>query len=98
MDFSKEQLNTLSNRFAREKMQKALQQPREKKPRIHSPHYERADITAVTSGESRNTSLNCTNNIEKAPTKRLFTYVFGNKTYINKSDIEYYEGFIIYYE
>ena len=49
MEFSKEQLNTLNNRFAREKMQKAMQQPRAKKPRIHKPHYERADIAALIS-------------------------------------------------
>ena len=49
MEFSKEQLNTLNNRFAREKMQKAMQQPRAKKPRIHKPHYEIADIAALIS-------------------------------------------------
>ena len=49
MEFSKEQLSTLSNSFAREKMQKEMQQPRANKPRIYKPHYERADIATLIS-------------------------------------------------
>ena len=49
MEFSKEQFSTLNNRFAREKGQKAMQQPRAKKPRIHKPNYKRADIATLIS-------------------------------------------------
>ena len=49
MEFSKEQLSTLSNRFTREKIQQAMQQSRAKKPRIHKLYYERADIAALIS-------------------------------------------------
>ena len=102
MEFSKEQLSTLSNRFAREKMQKAMQQPRAKKPRIHKPHYERADIATLI---SESTTINkatkeaLLRNIDKLEiVGRPFTYVFGKKTYINANEMEYYEGFTIYFE
>ena len=105
MDFSKEQLSTLSNRFAREKMQQAMQQPRAKKPRIHKPHYERADIATLI---SESTTINNTtkkallNNIDKleivAINKRPYTYVFGKKTYISESEMKYYKDFPIYFE
>ena len=102
MDFSKEQLSTLSNRFAREKMQQAMQQPRAKKPRIHKPHYERADIATLI---SESTTINkatkeaLLRNIDKLEiVGRPFTYVFGKKTYINASEMKYYEGFTIYFE
>ena len=102
MEFSKEQLSTLSNRFAREKMQKALQQPRAKKPRIHKPNYERADIATLI---SESTTINkatkeaLLRNINKLEiVGRPFTYVFGKKTYINANEMKYYEGFTIYFE
>ena len=102
MDFSKEQLSTLSNRFAREKMQQAMQQPRAKKPRIHKPHYERADIASII---SESTTINkatkeaLLRNIDKLEiVGRPFTYVFGKKTYINADEMKYYEGFTIYFE
>ena len=102
MDFSKEQLSTLSNRFAREKMQQAMQQPRAKKPRIHKPNYERADIATLI---SESTTINkatkeaLLRNIDKLEiVGRPFTYVFGKKTYINADEMKYYEGFTIYFE
>ena len=102
MDFSKEQLSTLRNSFAREKMQKAMQQPRAKKPRIHKPHYERADIATLI---SESTTINkatkeaLLRNIDKLEiVGRPFTYVFGKKTYINADEMKYYEGFTIYFE
>ena len=102
MDFSKEQLSTLSNRFAREKMQQAMQQPRAKKPRIHKPHYERADIATLI---SESTTINkatkeaLLRNIDKLEiVGRPFTYVFGKKTYINASEMKYYKDFPIYFE
>ena len=102
MEFSKEQLSTLSNSFAREKMQKAMQQPRAKKPRIHKPHYERADIASLI---SESTTINkatkeaLLRNIDKLEiVGRPFTYVFGKKTYINADEMKYYEGFTIYFE
>ena len=102
MEFSKEQLSTLSNSFAREKMQKALQQPRAKKPRIHKPNYERADIATLI---SESTTINkatkeaLLRNIDKLEiVGRPFTYVFGKKTYINADEMKYYEGFTIYFE
>ena len=102
MDFSKEQLSTLSNRFAREKMQQAMQQPRAKKPRIHKPHYERADIATLI---SESTTINkatkdaLLRNIDKLEiVGRPFTYVFGKKTYINADEMKYYEEFTIYFE
>ena len=102
MDFSKEQLSTLRNRFAREKMQQAMQQPRAKKPRIHKPHYERADIATLI---SESTTINkatkeaLLRNIDKLEiVGRPFTYVFGKKTYINADEMKYYEGFTIYFE
>ena len=102
MDFSKEQLSTLSNRFAREKMQQAMQQPRAKKPRIHKPHYERADIATLISESTtinkatKDALLRNTDKLEIVG--RLFTYVFGKKTYINANGTKYYEGFTIYFE
>lgn len=102
MEFSKEQLSTLSNSFAREKMQKAMQQPRAKKPRIHKPHYERADIASLI---SESTTINkatkeaLLRNIDKLEiVGRPFTYVFGKKTYINADEMKYYKGFTIYFE
>ena len=102
MDFSKEQLSTLSNRFAREKMQQAMQQPRAKKPRIHKPHYEKADIASLI---SESTTINkatkgaLLRNIDKLEiVGRPFTYVFGKKTYINADEMKYYEEFTIYFE
>ena len=102
MEFSKEQLSTLSNSFAREKMQKAMQQPRAKKPRIYKPNYERADIATLI---SESTTINkatkeaLLRNIDKLEiVGRPFTYVFGKKTYINASEMKYYEGFTIYFE
>ena len=102
MDFSKEQLSALSNRFAREKMQQAMQQPRAKKPRIHKPNYERADIATLI---SESTTINkatkeaLLRNIDKLEiVGRPFTYVFGKKTYINADEMKYYEGFTIYFE
>ena len=102
MEFSKEQLSTLSNSFAREKMQKAMQQPRAKKPRIYKPHYERADIASLI---SESTTINkatkeaLLRNIDKLEiVGRPFTYVFGKKTYINADEMKYYEEFTIYFE
>ena len=102
MEFSKEQLSTLSNSFAREKMQKAIQQPRAKKPRIHKPHYERVDIASLI---SESTTINkatkeaLLRNIDKLEiVGRPFTYVFGKKTYINANEMKYYEEFTIYFE
>ena len=102
MDFSKEQLSTPSNSFAREKMQKAIQQPRAKKPRIHKSNYERADIATLI---SESTTINKASfvallrNIDKLEmVGRPFTYVFGKKTYINADEIKYYEGFTIYFK
>ena len=102
MEFSKEQLSTLSNRFAREKMQQAMQQPRAKKPRIHKSNYERADIATLI---SESTTINkatkeaLLRNIDKLEiVGRPFTYVFGKKTYINADEMKYYEGFTIYFE
>ena len=102
MDFSKEQLSTLSNRFAREKMQQAMQQPRAKKPRIHKPNYERADIATLI---SESTTINkatkeaLLRNIDKLEiVGRPFTYVFGKKTYINADEMKYYKEFTIYFE
>ena len=87
MEFSKEQLSTFSNRFTREKMQKAMQQPRAKKPRIHKPHYERADIAALISESiiiNKSTKEALLRNIDKLEIiGRPFTYVFGKKIYIN---------------
>lgn len=73
MEFSKEQLNTLSNSFAREKMQKAMQQPRAKKPRIHKPHYKRADITALISEST------IINKATKEALLRNFVGIYNNK-------------------
>ena len=102
MEFSKEQLSTLSNSFAREKMQKAMQQPRAKKPRIHKPNYERADIATLI---SESTTINkatkdaLLRNLDKLEiVGRPFTSVFGKKTYSNASEMKYYEGFTIYFE
>ena len=102
MEFSKEQLSTLSNSFAREKMQKAMQQPRAKKPRIHKPNYERADIASIISSSTtinKATKEALLRNIDKLEiVGRPFTYVFGKKTYINADEMKYYEGFTIYFE
>ena len=102
MEFSKEQLSTLSNSFAREKMQKAMQQPRAKKPRIHKPNYERADIASIISNSTtinKATKEALLRNIDKLEiVGRPFTYVFGKKTYINADEMKYYEGFTIYFE
>ena len=102
MEFSKEQLNTLNNSFAREKMQKAMQQPRAKKPRIYKPHYERADIASLISESTTITKATkdaLLRNIDKLEiVGRPFTYVFGKKTYINADEMKYYEGFTIYFE
>ena len=102
MEFSKEQLSTLSNSFAREKMQQAMQQPRTKKPRIHKPNYERADIATLI---SESTTINkatkeaLLRNLDKLEiVGRPFTYVFGKKTYINAYDMKYYKDFTIYFE
>ena len=102
MEFSKEQLSTLSNSFAREKMQKAMQQPRAKKPRIHKSNYERADIATLI---SESTTINnatkeaLLRNIDKLEiVGRPFTYVFGKKTYISESEMKYYKDFPIYFE
>ena len=102
MEFSKEQLSTLSNSFAREKMQKAMQQPRAKKPRIYKSNYERADIATLISESTtikNSTKKALLNNIDKLEiVGRPFTYVFGKKTYINADEMKYYEGFTIYFE
>ena len=102
MEFSKEQLSTLSNSFAREKMQKAMQQPRAKKPRIHKPNYERADIASIISNSTtinKATKEALLRNIDKLEiVGRPFTYVFGKKTYINASEMKYYKDFPIYFE
>ena len=102
MNFSKEQLSTLSNRFAREKMQQAMQQPRAKKPRIHKPNYERADIASIISSSTtinKATKEALLRNLDKLEiVGRPFTYVFGKKTYINADEMKYYEGFTIYFE
>ena len=100
MDFSTKQLQTLKEGFAREKMQNASKQSRAKKPRIS--HYERADIATLI---SESTTINkatkeaLLRNIDKLEiVGRPFTYVFGKKTYINASEMKYYEGFTIYFE
>ena len=102
MDFSKEQLSTLSNRFAREKMQQAMQQPRAKKPRIYKPHYERADIASIISSSTtinKATKDALLRNIDKLEiVGRPYTYVFGKKTYISESEMKYYKDFPIYFE
>ena len=102
MEFSKEQLSTLSNSFAREKMQKAMQHPRAKKPRIHKSNYERADIATLISDSTtinKATKEALLRNIDKIEiVGRPFTYVFGKKTYINASEMKYYEGFTIYFD
>ena len=102
MEFSKEQLSTLSNSFAREKMQKAMQQPRAKKPRIHKPNYGRADIASIISSSTtinKATKDALLRNLDKLEiVGRPFTYVFGKKTYINADEMKYYEGFTIYFE
>ena len=102
MDFSKEQLSTLSNSFAREKMQQAMQQPRAKKPRIHKSNYDRADIASIISNSTtinKATKEALLRNIDKLEiVGRPFTYVFGKKTYINADEMKYYEGFTIYFE
>lgn len=102
--FTQKQLQTLKEGFAREKMQQASQQPRVKKPRIHTTHYERADIATLISestminNDTKNALLRNIDKLEIVSIKRPFTYVFGKKTYINESDMKYYEGFTIYYE
>ena len=102
MEFSKEQLSTLSNSFAREKMQKAMQQPRAKKPRIHKANYERADIASIISSSTtinKATKEALLRNLDKLEiVGRPFTYVFGKKTYINASEMKYYKDFQIYFE
>ena len=102
MEFSKEQLSTLNNSFAREKMQKAMQQPRAKKPRIYKPHYERADIATLISESTTITKATkdaLLRNIDKLEiVGRPFTYVFGKKIYINASEMKYYKDFQIYFE
>lgn len=102
MEFSKEQLSTLSNSFAREKMQQAMQQPRAKKPRIHKSNYERADIATLI---SESTTINkatkeaLLRNLDKLEiVGRPYTYVFGKKTYISESEMKYYKDFPIYFE
>ena len=68
MEFSEKQLQTLKERFATEKMQKASDNPRSKRPRIAKHHYEKVDITTII---SESTILNNTakkallNNIDK---------------------------------
>ena len=103
MDFSTKQLQTLKESFAREKMQNASKQSRAKKPRIS--HYERADIATLISESTtinNSTKKALLNNIDKleivAINKRPYTYVFGKKTYINESEMSYYEGFTIYFD
>ena len=100
MEFSKEQLSTLSNSFAREKMQQAMQQPRAKKPRI--PHYEKADIASIISSSTtinKATKDALLRNLDKLEiVGRPFTYVFGKKTYISESEMKYYKDFPIYFE
>ena len=102
MEFSKEQLSTLNNSFAREKLQKAMQQPRAKKPRIYKPHYERADIASLINSSTtinKATKDALLRNLDKLEiVGRPYTYVFGKKTYINASEMKYYEEFTIYFE
>ncbi len=102
MQFSDKQLQTLKEGFAREKMQNASKNPRVKKPRISKPTYEKADIANII---SNSTTINKTTkeallrNIDKLEiVGRPFTYIFGKKTYINASEMKYYEGFTIYFE
>ena len=102
MEFSKEQLSTLSNKFAREKMQQASQQSRSKRPRIHKSHYERADIASLI---SESTTINkatkdaLLRNLDKLEiVGRPYTFVFGKKTYISESEMKYYKDFPIYFE
>ena len=102
MEFSKEQLSTLSNSFAREKMQKAMQQPRAKKPRISKPTYEKADIANIISNSTKinkATKDALLRNLDKLEiVGRPYTYVFGKKTYISESEMKYYKDFPIYFE
>ena len=102
MEFSKEQLSTLSNSFAREKMYKAMQQPRAKKPRIHKSNYERADIASIISNSTtinKATKDALLRNLDKLEiVGRPYTFVFGKKTYISESEMKYYKDFPIYFE
>lgn len=102
MDFSSKQLQILKEDFAREKMQNASKNPRVKKPRISKPTYEKADIASIISSSTtinKATKDALLRNIDKLEiVGRPFTYVFGKKTYINASEMKYYEGFPIYFE
>ena len=101
MEFSKEQLSTLSNSFARDKMQKASQQPRSKRPRIIKYTYEKADIANVISENTKidkPTKKVLLNNIENVKLVKLYTYIFGKKVYISQADMPYYKDFDIYME
>ena len=102
MEFSKEQLSTLSNKFAREKMQKASQQPRSKRPRIIKYTYEKADIASIISSSTtinKATKEALLRNLDKLEiVGRPYTFVFGKKTYISESEMKYYKDFPIYFE
>ena len=102
MQFSDKQLQTLKEGFAREKMQNASKNPRVKKPRISKPTYEKADIANIISNSTtinKATKDALLRNLDKLEiVGRPYTFVFGKKTYINASEMKYYEGFTIYFE
>ena len=100
MDFSTKQLQTLKEGFAREKMQNASKQNKDKKPRI--PHYEKADIASIISSSTtinKATKDALLRNLDKLEiVGRPYTFVFGKKTYISESEMKYYKDFPIYFE
>lgn len=95
MEFSKEQLNVLREKFAQEKMSNT---PKVKQNRKRIKHYEMLDEVALSRGEKYSTSSKCSGYNTKV-VKRPYVLLFGfKKVYIDPKEVSRYTDFTIYYE